>query len=507
MYLTFDVGTTSVKTAVFDGMGKLLAKTMRDYSLASPAVGSYEVMPEVYWRAVMEGFCETLAAGGVDARAVRAICGCSQGETVIALDAQDRSVRPAIVWLDTRAHEETEDLKTRVTTEEFYHATGCVSIEPTWTLPKIAWMKKHEPANFGRAAKLLLVEDYIDYLLTGRFLSTPNLLQSTGLYDILGRRYWPKTLGYLGVEGLLPEVVEVGTILGNLKPALADELGLDRSVVIVKGAMDQLMSAVGAGNIRSSVVTETTGTALAIGVTADSVEQIHAHRLSYQPHLLPGRFLILPYAQTSGVIYKWFRDVFGAEEKRAAGGAEEAYGELNKLAAAAPPGCDGLVMLPFFAGAYVPENDMRAKGVWYGMTLSHAKGHFARSIQESVGFMLRKILELVMAADIKIDEVRSMGGAARSELWLQIKADICGVPMVRMQEEETSTLGCALVAAVAMGDYPGAPEAVGAMVRIGKRTTPNPQNRALYDRRFALYRELYEALAPIFRAHLEGGQP
>jgi xylulokinase len=495
MYLAFDVGTTSVKTAAFDGAGRLLAKSIQEYALATPEAGRYEVEPEVYWRAVRDGFRETLR--GVDARAVRAICGCSQGETVIALDQNDRSVRPAIVWLDTRAGAETEEIKARVSEDEYYRATGCVAIEPVWTLPKIAWIRKREPAIFRRVAKLLLVADYIDYLLTGRFLSTPNLLQSTGLYDILSRRYWPATVAPLGVEGMLPEVVESGTVVGSVRPEVADDLGLRRSVVVIKGAMDQGMSAVGAGNIRSAVVTETTGTALAIGVTADSVSQIHTHRLAYQPHVLPGRYLILPYAQTSGVIYKWFRDVFGSE----------AYEELNSLAAAVPAGSDGLVLLPFFAGAYVPENDMRARGVWYGMTLSHTKGHFARSIQESVGFMLRRILELVAAANIGIDEVRSMGGAARSELWLQIKADICGIPMVRMQEEETSTLGCALVAAVATGEHASPEAAVAAMVRTGKRFEPDPARRPLYDRRFALYRDLYESLAPVYRAYAEGGHP
>jgi xylulokinase len=305
----------------------------------------------------------------------------------------------------------------------------------------------------------------------------------------------------LGIRDSLPEIVPVGSVAGPLRPDVADELGLSREVVVVKGAMDQTMSTIGAGNVAPGIVTETTGTALAIGVTAVEIGPIHANHLAYQPHGLAGKYLILPYAQTSGILYKWFRNTFGAEEVRKAGGAEEAYEELNVLAAAAPPGSNGLLLLPFFAGAYSPENDMNAKGVWYGLTLGHDKRHFSRSIMESVGFMLRRILEQIRGAGIPIEEVRCMGGAARSDLWLQIKADICGLPMVRMKEEETSTLGCALLAAVALGDYASVDEAAGAMVSLGRRFTPETGNRAVYQRLFELYGELYGSLKPVFKKY------
>jgi xylulokinase len=501
MYLTFDVGTTSVKTALFDPRGNLLAKSIQNYSLDTPQVDWYEVKPEVYWQAVLRGFRQTISGSGADPKHIRAICGCSQGETIVLLDKQDRSVRPAIVWIDNRAREETEELKARIPSDEFYRTTGCVEIEPTWSALKIAWLKKHEADNFLKVDKIMLVEDYIVYLLSGRFLSSPTLMHSTGLFDIQRGTYWSKTISPLQIEDKLPQIVEVGSIVGPIKSSLADELGLSREAVVVEGAMDQTMSAVGAGNIHPGIVTETTGTALAIGVTAESVQSIHANSLSHQPHALPGEYLILPYAQTSGVLYKWFRDVFAVAEVQAAADPEEAYQELNRLAAGAPAGCDGLVLLPFFAGASTPENDMYAKGVWYGITLKHDRGHFARSIQESVGYMLRRILELIRVADIGMEEVRSMGGAARSDLWLQIKADICELPIIRMLEEETSVLGCAVLCAVAAKDYGSIEEAVAVMVRTGKTFLPDSKHRELYDRRFELYKQLYETLKPVFRQY------
>jgi xylulokinase len=501
MYLTFDVGTTSVKAALFDRQGRPRAKSIQNYSLATPRADWVEADPDAYWAAVRAGFRECLRAPGVDPREVHGICGSSQGETIVLLDASDRPVRPAMVWLDNRARGEAEELKSRIGSEEFYRTTGCTDIEPTWSVLKVLWVKRHEPEKLARTAKILLLEDYIVYRLTGRFCSTPTLLHSSGFLDIHARRYWDKTAGYAGVEGLLPEIVEAGTVVGPLKPELAGELGLSRGTVVVKGAMDQTLGAIGAGNLASGIVTETTGTAMAIGVTADSVEPILANHLPYQPHALPGKYLILPYAQTSAILYKWFRDQFGQEELRQAGDPEMAYEALNRLAAGVPAGCDGLVLLPFFAGAYTPENDMYARGVWYGLTLKHGKAHFARAIQEAVGFMLRRILALIQEAGIPIREIRSMGGAARSDLWLQIKADICALPMVRMQEEETAGLGCALLAAVALGDFPSVQEAARSMVRLGRRFDPQAGNRQVYDRRFELYEELYRTLKPVFRKY------
>jgi xylulokinase len=501
MYLTFDVGTTSVKTALFDRQGRPRAKSIQGYALATPHADWVEADPDAYWAAVLAGFRECLRADGVEPGEVRSICGSSQGETVVLLDARDRPVRPALVWLDNRARGQVEELKARVDPEEFYRTTGCTDIEPTWSVLKILWVKRHEPAKLARTAKILLLEDYIVYLLTGRFCSTPTLLHSSGFLDIHARGYWEKTAGYAGVEGLLPEIVEAGSLVGPLKPALADELGLARGTVVVKGAMDQTLGAIGAGNLDSGIVTETTGTAMAIGVTADSVEAILANHLPFQPHALPGKYLILPYAQTSAILYKWFRDQFAQEELRQAGDPERAFEALNVLAAGVPAGCDGLLLLPFFAGAYTPENDMYARGVWYGLTLKHGKAHFARAIQEAVGFMLRRILDLILRAGIPIREVRCMGGAARSDLWLQIKADICALPMVRMQEEETAGLGCALLSALAVGDFSTVEEAARSMVRLGRRFAPQPGNRKVYDRQFELYEELYRTLKPVFRKY------
>jgi xylulokinase len=501
MYLTFDVGTTSVKTVLFDEKGRVRGKVIRNYTLDTPAVGWIELDPEVYWTAVVEGFREVLRESGVDPRAVKTVSGCSQGETTIFLDAADRPVRPAMVWLDTRARDEVIELSRVVTDAELFRVTGLSNVDPTWSAAKILWVKKNQPDVFRRTAKFLLVEDYITYRLTGRFISTPNLLSSTMFVDVHTGSYWPKIVDAVGAAGRLPEIVASGQAIGGLTDAAASATGLPPATMVVKGAMDQATSAVGAGNFLPGIITETTGSVMAIGVTTPRIDFSSRVVLPYQPHIVGGGLLILPYVQTAGSAYKWFRDSFCQEEISRAGGLEEAYGTMNALAASVPAASEGLVFLPYLAGAGQPENDPDAKGVFYGITLKHGKGHFARAIQESIGYMLKKVLAGIASSGVPVTEIRSMGGGARSDLWLQIKADITGYPIVRMEEEETSTLGAAVLAAVAHGDYPDAASAARAMVRLGRRFEPDPANAGAYARGYALYSGLYDALAPVFHTH------
>ena len=501
MYLTFDVGTTSVKNALFNRDGKLVDKTIRDYSLESPQVDWYELDPDIYWTAVMDGFGEVLNKSGVKASEIKSISGCSQGETFILLDENDQPLRPAIVWYDNRARQEVQDFAKIIDNQEFYKITGLTEMETTWSVFKVLWVKKNEPEVFARIKKILLVEDFIIYKLTGRYVTTSSMTCSTGFLDIHKGSYWNKTVDYIGIGDLLPPVIEEGSVVGKVKREVADTLGLNSDVIVVKGAMDQITSAVGAGNIRPGIVTETTGSALAVVVTMDEVVYDKHVELPYQPHAIPGKYTLLPYAQTSGIVYKWFKDNVVSPPDGGKGSGGIGFDSLNRLAESIPPGSEGMVFLPFLAGAHFPENDTHAKGVFYGITLKHTQAHFSRAIMESIGYMLRRILDPVKDFGINVEEIHSMGGAARSDLWLQIKADICDCAIVRMEEEETSTLGAALLASVQVGDYGSLSEAIGAMVKKGRRFEPNGENRDVYNRSFELYHELYGNLKETFKKY------
>jgi len=501
MYLTFDVGTTSVKTVLYDRNGNVVYKVTKDYSLDSPRVDWYEVDPRIYWNSVCSGFREILDKSGIKASEIKTISGCSQGETVIFLDEKDEPLRPAIVWYDNRARDEVRELKSFLNEEEFYRTTGLVEMDTTWTAPKILWVKNNEPSVFEKAAKIMLVEDYIIYKLTGCFVSSVSLLTSTALVDILKGGYWSKTVDYLGTGKKLPKIIKECSVVGNLKPDVRDDLGFDKKLLVIKGSMDQTTGAVGAGNIKPGIITETTGSALAIAITTDRFLSHIRMRLPHQYHVLDGKYLILPYAATAGITYKWFRDSFAKEDIKRVSDPEKVYDELNKIASSVPPGSEGLVFLPFLSGASFPENDSYARGVFYGLTLKHGKAHFARAIMESIGYMLKKILTCVEKSGISIQEIHSMGGGARSPLWLQIKADICGYPIVKMKVEEAATLGAAIIASVKVGDYPDIEEAVENMVKKDEKYIPKIENKNIYLKAYTIYNDLYNCLKLMFRKY------
>jgi xylulokinase len=501
LYLVFDVGTTSVKTALYNMEGELIHKVIRDYSLNSPQLDWYEVDSETYWNGVIDGFKEIIESPNVSPHLIKSISGCSQGETSIFLDRDDIPLRPAIVWYDNRARKEVDELTAIINADEFYRTTGLLEVDTTWSAPKLLWVKNNEPDLFNRTRKILLVEEYIVYKFTGRFVGSASLSSSTALIDVHRREYWGKTVDYIEARDKLPEIIEEGSIVGNIKPEIADELGLHKDVIVVKGAIDQVSSALGAGNVKPGIITEITGSALAVVVTLDSIDLKQEAKLPYQAHVVKNRYALLPYAQTAAITYKWFRDAFSSELEKNNRRGGSGYERLNELARTIPPGSEGLVFLPFLAGASFPENDSYAKGVFYGITLKHQRAHFARSIIESIGFMLKKIMTSVEDYGVRIEEIHSMGGGARSDLWLQIKSDICNYRIVKMKEEDSSTLGAAILASVQAGDYTSIDEAVAVMVKKGKTFNPDKSKNETYMRSFALYNELYERLKPTFRKY------
>jgi sugar (pentulose or hexulose) kinase len=259
--------------------------------------------------------------------------------------------------------------------------------------------------------------------------------------------------------------------------------------------MDQAAGAVGAGNLHPGMISETTGAALAIQATVPAPDLDPTRRLPVCVHVVPNQFLFVPVCPTGGMALRWFRDQFGQEEMRAAREAgRDAYDLLGELAATIEPGCEGLTMLPHLMGAYSPEYNPEARGTFCGFTLRHTKAHFARAIFEGIAFMLKRNLDLMQSLGVAVAEVRSTGGGAKSPLWLQIKADVLGVPVVTLEVEDTAVLGDAILAAVASGAFDNLDDATEHMVRVRGRIEPNVVARAAYADAYGRYRTTYDRL-------------
>jgi sugar (pentulose or hexulose) kinase len=497
--LGLDIGTTSVKAALFNLQGDCLGSAGRDYALQTPAVDFVELDPATYW----EGACATvqsaLQKSGLSQEDVQAIGVSSQGETIIPVAADGKPLHQAIVWLDNRAKSEARALQERLG-EEVYQHTGIPHVNPTWSACKIAWLREHNPQVFKDAHRFLLVQDYIVHRLTGEFVTDGAVACTTLLYDILRHAWWPAAMEAVSLEPeRLPRIAAPGSIAGGLTSAAAQALKLKEGIPVVLGGMDQAAGAVGAGNLAPEKASETTGGALAVQITVARPDIDPHHRIPIYVHSAPQRYLLVPVCDTGGMALKWFRDTFAsAEMAQAAVQGLDVYDLLTEQAATVAPGSDGLLMLPHLMGAFSPEYDPQARGVFFGFTLYHRREHFTRAVLEAVAFMLRRNLELILQAGIPIAEVRATGGGARSRLWRQIKADVCGMPVLSLRHDDTALLGDAMLAAVALGHFPSLEEAARSMVAIAERLTPDAEHARAYARCYQNYCALYDALAPVF---------
>jgi sugar (pentulose or hexulose) kinase len=493
-FLGIDAGTTSLKAALFDLDGHLLALDRQEYQLLTSGQAVVEAEPEIYWQTCCRAVRQALEMSGVDLGSVTALCISSQGETFIPVDKDGLPTRRAIVWLDNRAVKEARQIQQRFGIEEIYRRSGQPEVAPTWPACKILWMRRHEPEIFARSAKFLLLEDFLLYRMTGQYVTEVALQTSSLLLDIQRKAWWPEMLDYTGITAdRLGRLMDPGEIVAPLTLQGAAALGLTTRTLAVTGSMDQAIGALGAGNIVPDVVTEATGGAMAILVSLDKPLYDPQRRIPCYFHARKDTYCLLPWVQTAGMALKWFRDQFFALE---AGAAREngldPYDRMTEAASQVPPGAEGLVVLPHLEGAFCPEFNPAAKAVFYGATLRHTRAHFIRAILESVAFMLKKNLDLVEGLGVPVNEIRSIGGGARSDLWLQIKADVLQKPIIAVEVEEASLLGAALTAATAAGGFTSLEEGVARMVRIRRKIEPDPSNAAAY-------RELYDRLAPMFR--------
>lgn len=483
-----DVGTTAVKVCLFSETADLLAVSAQEYTLDARGA-RVEADPDRYWQAIRRGMAEVLARLP-DAR-VEAVGLTTQGETMVPVDAAGRPLRPFLVWLDSRAAAQAEALRAQLEDTAFYHATGLPGIEGALPLAKLRWLAEEEPDLFAHTHKVLLLEDYLLFRLTGRMVTEPSLQTSTGWFRLDSDDYWPEALAAAGVSpDILPELRECGSLAGPLSGEAARQLGLAAGTPVFTGAMDQTAAALAAGS-GSGVITETTGTALVAAAVTDVLRFPAGHPVTLYRHAVKGQYVYLPIGNTAGMALRWFRDQFCPDLP--AGGA--GYAALDAMAAAVPPGCEGLVFLPYLSGCVDPEPCPQARAVFFGATLAHTRAHFARAVLESTAFVLADFLEMLAALGCPCRELRSLGGGAGSALWQQIKADVCGRTLTVPACREATAQGAAILAGRGCGmmapDYlPAAPPSA--------RYTPDPAGAAPYARARELARELYAAVRPLY---------
>ncbi|MCD6256569.1 hypothetical protein J7J45_00725 [Candidatus Aerophobetes bacterium] len=488
--LSIDVGTTSVKVGLFTTEGKLKALSTQEYNLLTPSPNVVELPVDTYWIALSRGIKEVLKHSEISPQSILALSLSSQAETLICVDSRGRPLRNAIVWLDTRAEKEALEIAKNFPSDLLYKTTGIPELSPIWPAAKILWLKRNEPDVFKRTFKFLIVKDYLIWRLTGIFSTDPTESSSTCYLKLNEKDWWDEMLDFVGIErNQLPAIFPSYEVVGNITSRIKSELDLSTSTRVIAGSMDQMAAALGAGNVESGIITESTGTALAVVATVDKPVYDPKRMIPVASHCIPDKFVLMPYSETSGIVLKWFRDTFPLNPDK-----KEDYGHLLQLASQIPPGAEGLLALPHFTGTTCPDFNPRARGAFVGISFKHKRAHFIRALVESVAFMLRENIELLKELSIPVKKVRSLGGAAKSDTWLKIKTDVLGVPVEVPECSEAASLGAAILAGIGARVFSDINEAVRKVVKIKKSFYPDPSNAGIYQKVYQEYLSLYQKL-------------
>ena len=467
-YIGIDIGTTSLKAAVFDENGVRKALKCVNYSLQTDAETGYiEFDAEQYFQ-----MCENVIAelqdecGTIDALSID-----TQGETLILADKDGKPLCPAIVWLDNRAQSEADDIAKEFGHKQVYDVTGQPEITATWPASKLLWVRRNKSDIFNSIDKIFMLEDWILYRLTGNFVTEPTIQSSTIYYDIHNMSWWQKMLDYIGIsEKNLPKVVESGVPVGTYK-----------GITVVSGTLDQIAGTIGVGVVDETKISEMTGTIMAICVMKDEPPAYREDSIvPCHLHAIKGKYCMILWSATAGMALKWFKEQFASDMS---------FADIDKIAEGVSAGCDGMTMLPYFCGSVIPHYNPQATASFSGVTLAHTKAHFARSIMEAVAFMLRDNLEYAQAPCDS--ELRITGGAASSRLWSEIMADVTKRTLHTVSESETACLGAAILAMVGVSRYATVEDAVKATVKTKKTYCPSGADyTSAYDRYRALDKKM-----------------
>lgn len=467
-YLGIDIGTTSIKAAVFNSVGERIALRSVDYTLDTDSTTGYLEYDATKYVSMCKNVISELVAecGNIDALSID-----TQGETLIFTDENGTPIHPAIVWLDNRAVDEAEEIKQKFGNELVYEITGQPEITAGWPASKLLWMRKNKPEVFSKIKKIFMLEDYILYALSGNFVTEPTVQSSTIYYNIVNNCWWQEMLDFIGIsKQQLPSVVKSATLVGEYE-----------GIKVVSGMLDQIAGTLGAGVTDETKISEMTGTIMAICVMTDKLPKYNPDSIiPCHLHAIDGKYCLILWSSTAGMALKWFKNQFAENYS---------FKELDELAKDIAPGCDGLTMLPYFCGSTMPKYNPDARAVFSGINLSHTRGHFARAIMEAIAFALKQNLEYV--GDNAIEEIRITGGGAASPLWASIKSDVTGKVLKTLSESETACLGTALAAAVGIGEFDSIKDAVDSVVKTKKTYVPSDND---YTQAYENYNKLDKML-------------
>ena len=478
-----DFGTESVRVGIFTLTGEPLAFASQAYPLYHPHPGWAEQEPDEWWAALVTATRAVLDKSGVPKEEIVGLGTDCTSCTVVAMDNNFRSLRPAIIWMDVRAADQARRIAETNHPALKYNGYGNVSAE--WMPCKALWIKENEPELYQNARYVGECVDWLTWRLTGEWVGSINNVSIRWYYD-RAEGGWPESFyEQIGLGDLLPKfpphILDMGAVAGTLLPEVAQELGLSPGIPVAEGGADAFVAMIGLNVLRPGKMAFITGSShLHLGQSAES---LHAKGIfgSYTDAVMPGQYTVEGGQVSTGSVVKWFKDNFcGKEAALADQRGVDIYTILDELAEPIVPGSEGLLVLDYWQGNRTPYVDPEARGVIRGLSLKHTTGHIFRAIIEGIAYGTEHILRTFRQNGYVVDEMVVAGGPTKSPLWMQIHADVSNVPLTFTAVPDAPALGSAILGAVAAGIYSDVQTAADQMVYETGHIEPNPERHEAY---------------------------
>ena len=485
-YIGIDLGTSAVKLLLVDENGGIRNEVTREYPLEFPQPGWSQQAPEDWRKAVLEGIPALLS--GFDGSQVAGIgCG-GQMHGLVVLDEQDRVIRPAILWNDGRTAAEVDHLNNEVGKDKLSALTANIAFAG-FTAPKLLWMRKHEPENFGKIAKIMLPKDYINYILTGVHCCDYSDASGMLLLDVEHKRWSAEMLELCGVtEAQMPKLFESYEVVGTVKPDVARALGLSDQVRVVAGAGDNAAAAVGTGVVGEGGCNISLGTSGTLFISSERFGVDPNNALHAFAHA-DGGWHLMGCMLSAASCNKWLCDDILKNTDYAA---EQKDITAEKL------GRNHVYFLPYLMGERSPINDTNARGTFIGMTMDTTRSDLVQAVLEGVAFAIRDSFEVARSLGLDIPSSKLCGGGSKSPLWRTIFANVLGIPLELPKTEQGPGYGGAMLAMVGCGCFESVRAAADALVEVAAVVEPEADLTARYEERYRQYRTIYPALKPVF---------
>lgn len=484
LYIGIDLGTSAVKLLLMDEKGTIQKIVSKEYPLFFPHPGWSEQNPEDWYAQTMAGLKELLAEA--DKSQVAGISFGGQMHGLVILDEEDHVIRPAILWNDGRTYEECDYLNQVIGKDKLSAYTANISFTG-FTAPKILWVKNKEPENFAKIKKIMLPKDYIAYKLTGVHCTDVSDASGMLIFDVKNRCWSKEMCEICGVkEEQLAKVYESYEAVGTVLPEIAGELGIGNGVKVAAGAGDNAAAAVGTGTVGDGMCNISLGTSGTVFISSKNfgVDKFNAlHSFAHAD----GHYHLMGCMLSAASCNKWWMDdIIGTKEY-----AQEQQ-EISKL------GENKVFFLPYLMGERSPHNNPNARGTFIGMTMDTTRADLTQAVLEGVAFALRDSFEVAKELGIKIERTKICGGGAKSPLWKKIIANVLNIKVDVLESEEGPSMGGAMLAAVACGEYGSVEEIAEKLVKVVDTVEPIPELAEKYEARYQQFRKIYPACKELF---------